>query len=111
TGERLADEGFLAKAHALFKKVVRLQPQNEYAIRRVAELTTERIQQSGVRTAPRGGDMAFASDQATNPPDVTDTRQVSAFEPQEPAPAVLPRSEEQSWTAANAADADMATDA
>ena len=109
TGERLAAEGFLAKAHALFKKVVRLQPQNEYAIRRVAELTTERIQQSGVRTAPRGGDMAAASDQAANPPDATDARQASAFEAPEPAPAVA-AAEEQSWTAAaNGLDADMST--
>jgi len=51
-GDRLAAEGFLARAHAIYKKALRLQPQDGYAASRAAELNTERINQSRSRFAP-----------------------------------------------------------
>jgi tetratricopeptide (TPR) repeat protein len=51
-GDRLAEEGFLARAHAIYKKALRLQPQDRYAASRAAELNTERINQSRSRFGP-----------------------------------------------------------
>ena len=48
-GDRLAADGFTAKAHAFYKKALRLRPNNEYATRRVAELGVERINQVASR--------------------------------------------------------------
>jgi tetratricopeptide (TPR) repeat protein len=50
-GDRLAAEGFLAKAQAVFKKALRLRPQHEYAASRSAEVNSERINQSKSRFA------------------------------------------------------------
>jgi tetratricopeptide (TPR) repeat protein len=48
-GDRLAADGFTAKAHAFYKKALRLRPNNEYATHRVAELSVERINQVALR--------------------------------------------------------------
>lgn len=50
-GDRLAAEGFLARAHAIYKKALRLQPQDRYAASRAAEVNTERMNQSPSRFA------------------------------------------------------------
>jgi tetratricopeptide (TPR) repeat protein len=52
--DRLAADGFVAKAHAIFKKVLRLRPRDEYALSRAAELNAERINQQGFRFSPSG---------------------------------------------------------
>ena len=48
-GDRLASDGFTAKAHAFYKKALRLRPNNEYTAHRVAELSAERMNQTGMR--------------------------------------------------------------
>jgi tetratricopeptide (TPR) repeat protein len=53
TADRLAEEGWVAKAHGLYKKALRLRPQNEHAALRVSELNTARISSKpGAWTAP-----------------------------------------------------------
>lgn len=84
-GDHLAAEGFLAKAHAVYKKALRLRPRHEYAASRSAELNTERITKSGSRFAI-GTDEARATDAVAN--DVPEAREsVEAAEPTLPIPA------------------------
>lgn len=69
-GDRLAAEGFLARAHAIYKKALRLQPQDSYAASRAAELNTERINQSRSRFGP-GIDEALIEPVPTAAPSVS----------------------------------------
>ena len=48
-GDRLAADGFFPRAHAIYKKALRLQPDNAHAAQRAAEVGAERIQQTGPR--------------------------------------------------------------
>lgn len=75
-GDRLAADGFLARAHAIYKKALRLQPANAHAVQRAAELGVERINQSTTRltgrqddTGPLDGESAAPLAAAADAPD------------------------------------------
>ncbi len=70
--EHLAREGFVAKASALYKRIVKIQPDDDAALRRTAELSAQqglsadaRLQlQALVQQRLRRGDKAAAADAA-----------------------------------------------
>ena len=65
----LAKAGFLARAAAIYKKVLRLNPKHEDALRETESLQVQRLAQaSGPSREPASGQRPSETDSVTDPP-------------------------------------------